>query len=538
MTAPAPEGLSAWLRAVVHAGRDGGPLPEAVPDYFVRLRRRIQRDFADPPAAASTWIGSPEEPGGAEGHWAALYAAYADGRPSERDPVLAAEAGFHAAFLLGAMTDEDRGFRPRVSAVLSGSGASAEDFLPVVESLLDQTHTELEIIVFDRSATFFEERLGPAASRVKIVDDHVEDPALALDRALDVAKGEVVQFVDLAHRFVSSAIERKLAVFESVPEASVVFDGDKRLASLRERLLSGAFDRRELPVSAFMVPRHVLLRTGAFDEGIGAEGIDRYWARVRARPEGWIGIQESLRSSTSPVEESSEPWSSAAIERSILDRLSRPARWSSLAEALERLTPGNVEAFAEEAGRRLVDVESASVYSSRPVLALVRDALARSEETPERDAALSALDQRLAEAPDVGIADLDLWVDAESGRPQTDGGVAVDVVFDRLRESIRIGEPIVEPERLLRIARSRPDRLDRYFCRQIVRWSRRMSVSAACELACTIMPYAVDPALPGPPNLASADAENPSTDPKDSNASSGEAPAPEVTANADPGGDE
>jgi len=293
MTAPAPEGLSAWLRAVVHAGRDGSPLPEVVAEHFVRLRRRIQREFAEPPESASTWIGSPEEPAGAEGHWAALYGVLADGRADEctdectdeSETARAAEAGFHAAFLLGALTDEERGFTPRVSAVLAGSGTS-EEFLPIVESLLDQTHAELEIVVLDRSATFFEDRLGPAASRVTIVDD---------DRALRAARGEVVQFVDLAHRFVPGAIARKVAVFAAIPEARVVFDGGSRLAAVRERLVAGTFERRELPVSSFAVPRHLILRTGAFDEGLGSEGIDRYWSRVRARPEAWIGLRENLR---------------------------------------------------------------------------------------------------------------------------------------------------------------------------------------------------------------------------------------------------
>ena len=97
-----------------------------------------------------------------------------------------------------------------------------------IESLLRQTHADLEIIVVDDGSTDRTReiacRYAAADSRVTVLAQRNAGVATARNRAIDVAKGEFLGFVDADDIWHPTAVAKMLARFEGAsPDLAVVY---------------------------------------------------------------------------------------------------------------------------------------------------------------------------------------------------------------------------------------------------------------------------------------------------------------------------
>jgi glycosyltransferase involved in cell wall biosynthesis len=101
----------------------------------------------------------------------------------------------------------------------------AERYLAeAIESVLAQTHRNLELIVVDDGST---DRTGEIAESypdpVRCIHQENGGMAASRNRAIPEARGDYLAFLDADDRFPPDKLEKQLAVFEADPELDVVY---------------------------------------------------------------------------------------------------------------------------------------------------------------------------------------------------------------------------------------------------------------------------------------------------------------------------
>jgi glycosyltransferase involved in cell wall biosynthesis len=110
------------------------------------------------------------------------------------------------------------------------------DYLPsAIESALDQTYDDLELIVVDDGSTDDTPAVvAPYLDRIRYVSQENRGKAAARNRAVELADGELIAFCDSDDCWYPDRIERQLRAFEQQPEAGMVhghialIDGESR----------------------------------------------------------------------------------------------------------------------------------------------------------------------------------------------------------------------------------------------------------------------------------------------------------------------
>jgi glycosyltransferase involved in cell wall biosynthesis len=113
---------------------------------------------------------------------------------------------------------------PPLITVIIGA-FDAERYLgEAIESVLAQTHPNLELIVVDDGST---DRTGEIAASygdpVRCIRQPNGGMAASRNRAIPEARGDYLAFLDADDRFPPDKLERQLAVFEAQPELDIVY---------------------------------------------------------------------------------------------------------------------------------------------------------------------------------------------------------------------------------------------------------------------------------------------------------------------------
>lgn len=173
------------------------------------------------------------------------------------------------------MADED-GERPLVSAVLI-TYDRPEMFRAALDSVLDQTYPNLEVVVVDGSEPPVESilrRRVDGALPARYRRDDGEGAAAARNVGIRAATGEYVAFLDDDDRWLPEKIERQVEAFG--PDVGTVYTGqrivtDGESVGGRTPTLGGDVTERLLrgvaccPTSTVMVRRDTIDRAGLFD---------------------------------------------------------------------------------------------------------------------------------------------------------------------------------------------------------------------------------------------------------------------------------
>jgi glycosyltransferase involved in cell wall biosynthesis len=181
---------------------------------------------------------------------------------------------------------------------------------PAIESLLNQTYDNIEVIVInDGSTDNTAELVKPYLSdpRMRYYEQDNAGQTVAKNNGIKRATGELVGFLDADDFFALNKLELQVPIFDTDPKIGVVYsnaasvNAHGQLTAVRSngwtcfsgKVTEQLFLRNFMPFSSAVVRKEALDRLGAFDEKI-AMGIDwELWLRLSTEYD-FYHIDESL----------------------------------------------------------------------------------------------------------------------------------------------------------------------------------------------------------------------------------------------------
>ena len=114
---------------------------------------------------------------------------------------------------------------PKVSVIIP-SFNSAKYLPQAIESVLNQTYKDYEIIVIDDGSTDnTKELIAPYLSKIRYVYQDNQGAGEARNRGLDLARGELIAFLDADDIFLPHKLKEQVAIFAAQPEIGIVNSG-------------------------------------------------------------------------------------------------------------------------------------------------------------------------------------------------------------------------------------------------------------------------------------------------------------------------
>ena len=181
---------------------------------------------------------------------------------------------------------------------------------PAIESLLQQTYENIEVIIInDGSTDDTAERVKPylSDSRVRYFEQENAGQTIAKNNGIKKATGELIGFLDADDFFALNKLELQVPLFDTDPKIGVVYSNTSGINEHGQLIFSRAnsfkcysgditeqlFYRNFVPFSTALVRKEALDRAGLFDESI-AMGIDwELWLRLSMEYD-FYHIDESL----------------------------------------------------------------------------------------------------------------------------------------------------------------------------------------------------------------------------------------------------
>lgn len=147
-----------------------------------------------------------------------------------------------------------------------------------VQSVLDQTYSDFEIILLDDGST---EDVAPllqlADERVRYIrQENNKGSAAARNRGLDLARGRYIAFLDSDDLFLPDKLEKQVALMDQRPDVVISHTSYQRISRTGERLevlQSSKFSGKVYPLFYVYVDPHiatptVMIRHDALDETV------------------------------------------------------------------------------------------------------------------------------------------------------------------------------------------------------------------------------------------------------------------------------
>ena len=175
---------------------------------------------------------------------------------------------------------------PRVSVLIPCYNAGAY-LAQAIESVLDQTYQDFEIIVVDDGSTDDTAGVAGAFSRVRYVYHAHSGIPVTRNLAVSHAKGEFITFLDADDLWDETKLEKQVAYMDSHPDCQLVytiaknfFGGDPAaMTSRQKQLLDANMDNY---MASCCIRRSVFETYGGFSENYPC-GEDTHWVfRLRA----------------------------------------------------------------------------------------------------------------------------------------------------------------------------------------------------------------------------------------------------------------
>jgi len=199
---------------------------------------------------------------------------------------------------------------PSLVSIVIPSYNASQWLEATLETALRQTHTPCEVIVVDDGST--DDSLAIAqrfrARGVVVVPQQNGGASSARNRALSVAQGEYVQFLDADDLLAPDKIERQLALLRSrenrfvaagewvrftdePPQGPLTRQPTWRDMSPIDFLVTCAMEELMFPPIAWLVPRTLCEQAGGWDEEISLNDDGEYMSRVLAASDGILFAQ-------------------------------------------------------------------------------------------------------------------------------------------------------------------------------------------------------------------------------------------------------
>jgi glycosyltransferase involved in cell wall biosynthesis len=166
---------------------------------------------------------------------------------------------------------------------------SAEFVIQAIDSVLNQTYTNYEVIVIDDGSTDNTRQiLEPYQFKINYIYQDHQGVATARNRGIEAAKGQLIAFLDADDLFLPQKLQQQVAILKAQPQIGMVISGwqitdqqgnieaDVKLwDSLPELDLNTWLYWKPVLPSATMIRRHWLLKVGGFpQETIPVEDVE------------------------------------------------------------------------------------------------------------------------------------------------------------------------------------------------------------------------------------------------------------------------
>jgi hypothetical protein len=471
--------IRAWLDALDRDATSGSLASTA--------RHALQRALETRPAPSwpEDLVARPAPTSAGAWHLAALDTADREPLPA---PSAAARRAYHARWLGHLLDPDDPRAAPRVSVVIPCFG-EGELLLRAVRSALAQTWPRIEVVVVDDGS--------PSDGAAKALASLIPNPerpvhrarqenrgvACARNRGVQMARGDLVHFLDADDEMAPDAVARKMEALRCVPDAEIVcsrYDsaghsgwrgvdshtgpdfGDPHCPT--HDLLRSALRRYPFHTSSVLMPRWILLGPGRFDERLRRGSDTRLWMALGMRDTKVAALRAPLGTrhfhpeSLTAGEEDRSLVRPAVLLLSLADLLAEPAHWpvlGVLAGRMSRITrwqPLDEDPDpAVEAARRALVAEVESLgrdglregMSARLPLLVVQQRLVtrtavRATEGRLRTPLAAALEAALARSPHPTPADAERWLSAPEAADKV-SRPAVDALLDWMDRQASLG---------------------------------------------------------------------------------------------------
>ena len=209
---------------------------------------------------------------------------------------------------------------------------NAERYLgEAIDSVLDQTHRQVEIVVVDDGSE--DETLAAARAygdRIRLASQPNGGIGAARNHAVRLAHGSYLAFLDADDRFLPDKLERQLAALAHDPELDMVFGHVREFVS-PELPPEEQATLRPSPPAPFVAPNAMLIRRESFDR-VGpfatdvrvGEGVDWYARAIEAGLKGLtlpdIVVERRLHDSNTGIRERDSRSDYLQVVRSALQR--------------------------------------------------------------------------------------------------------------------------------------------------------------------------------------------------------------------------
>jgi len=187
---------------------------------------------------------------------------------------------------------------PLVSIVIPAFN-NAEYIEQTVQSALDQTYLNIEVIVVDDGSTDNTlEILKVFEDKIRIIAQDNGGPASARNAGIKESRGEYIAFLDGDDLFFDNKIEIQMNIFESYGQIALIYSNIQKIdeedvplkTEYKRRRPTGdifkrLFRKNRIPLSTVIVKKSALDEVGLFDEDPELISVEDYdlWLRFAAR---------------------------------------------------------------------------------------------------------------------------------------------------------------------------------------------------------------------------------------------------------------
>lgn len=231
---------------------------------------------------------------------------------------------------------------PLLVSVIMAARNEAGRVREAVESILQQTYRNVELLVFDDGST---DRTFPILEELALRDGRVSicrhersrGLAYCLNRCAEKAKGNLLARMDADDFALPGRVAKQVAFFESHPEVDILgtaaflmnatggITGVAAVETDHDRMASRIYSRNPFIHPTVMMKREVLVRLGGYDESIlNAEDYD-LWLRAYLSchfanipepllnyrvglPVRWERLADSIRVKCRSIRREGRPW--------------------------------------------------------------------------------------------------------------------------------------------------------------------------------------------------------------------------------------
>lgn len=181
---------------------------------------------------------------------------------------------------------------PLVSVVIPAFNADTY-IAKAIESVLEQTYTNVDIVVVDNGSTDSTVSIAMRYGRVRVMHQKKRGVAAARNLGITATQGELIAFLDADDWWHKEKLQRQVDVLTANPQigmvfsdhvnvtedGQVIFETDKKVQFSNDAVKS-IFRHCDVATSTVMVRRSVINRVGMFDEELACAEDENLWLRI------------------------------------------------------------------------------------------------------------------------------------------------------------------------------------------------------------------------------------------------------------------